>query len=626
MDPAKNPSPAAAEGRLLAGRYLLVEQIGRGGMGMVWRAQDQLLDREVAVKELTVTGLPHEELAVLHARMQQEARAAARIKHPGVVTVFDVLEQDDRPWIVMELIDGRSLAEVIADEGTLLPRDAARLGAQVLSALDRAHQLGVLHRDVKPANVLLERGGRVVLTDFGIALLEGSTGFTRTGDVVGSPDYLAPERVTGHRPGAESDLWSLGVTLYAAVEGQSPFRRTSTVSTLQAVVAEELPEPGHAGSLAPVIKALLRKDPSERPTAVQAQRMLEDVAGGLPANPAEPSVAHPPTQLVPPAELDSEDAEFARHPTQSTPPTPLPSHGVDARPEPSQAGTDDGHQADTPPTVPVPSSRGASGRRRGRRVGLPIALAVVLAALVGGLAWALASHGGSSPPPTAPTATASNHPPASTSASHGGSSPPPTAPTATASNHPPASTSASHGGSSPPPTAPTATASNHPPASTSASPSHPTAAGQAKSLDLLLDRSAESRQKVVSAVSAVEACSSPDSVSAARAALRDAADERSTLIGELDALDLSQIPGSAQATEQLRAAWQHSADADAAYASWAGRMANGVCAPGSAPHDKNWTAGLHASSQATSAKKAFARMWNPIVEQYGLQTRTPNRI
>ncbi|WP_326608765.1 serine/threonine-protein kinase [Streptomyces sp. NBC_01800] len=574
MDPAKNPSPAAAEGRLLAGRYLLVEQIGRGGMGMVWRAQDQLLDREVAVKELTVTGLPHEELAVLHARMQQEARAAARIKHPGVVTVFDVLEQDDRPWIVMELIDGRSLAEVIADEGTLLPRDAARLGAQVLSALDRAHQLGVLHRDVKPANVLLERGGRVVLTDFGIALLEGSTGFTRTGDVVGSPDYLAPERVTGHRPGAESDLWSLGVTLYAAVEGQSPFRRTSTVSTLQAVVAEELPEPGHAGSLAPVIKALLRKDPSERPTAVQAQRMLEDVAGGLPANPAEPSVAHPPTQLVPPAELDSEDAEFARHPTQSTPPTPLPSHGVDARPEPSQAGTDDGHQADTPPTVPVPSSRGASGRRRGRRVGLPIALAVVLAALVGGLAWALASHGGSSPPPTAPTATASNHPPASTSAS----------------------------------------------------PSHPTAAGQAKSLDLLLDRSAESRQKVVSAVSAVEACSSPDSVSAARAALRDAADERSTLIGELDALDLSQIPGSAQATEQLRAAWQHSADADAAYASWAGRMANGVCAPGSAPHDKNWTAGLHASSQATSAKKAFARMWNPIVEQYGLQTRTPNRI
>ncbi|MEV8208741.1 serine/threonine-protein kinase [Streptomyces sp. NPDC079189] len=600
MDPAKNPSPAAAGGRLLAGRYLLVEQIGRGGMGMVWRAQDQVLDREVAVKELTVTGLPHEELAVLHARMQQEARAAARIKHPGVVTVFDVLEQDDRPWIVMELIDGRSLADVIADEGTLLPRDAARLGAQVLSALDRAHQLGVLHRDVKPANVLLERGGRVVLTDFGIALLGGSTGLTRTGDVVGSPDYLAPERVTGHRPGAESDLWSLGVTLYAAVEGQSPFRRTSTVSTLQAVVAEELPEPCHAGSLAPVIKALLRKDPSERPTAVQAQRMLEDVAGGLPANPAEPSVVHPPTQLVPPAELDSEEAEFTRHPTQSTPPTPLPSRGDDARPEPSQAGTDDGHQVDTPPTVPVPSSRGASGRQRGRRVGLLIALAVVLAALAGGLAWALASHGGSSPPPTAPTAAASNHPPASTSASHRDRSPPPTAPTATASNHPPASTSAS--------------------------PSHPTAAGQAKSLDLLLDRSAESRQKVVNAVSAVEACSSPDSVSAAHTALRDAADERSTLIGELDALDLSQIPGSAQATDQLRDAWQHSADADAAYASWAGRMADGVCAPGSAPHDKNWTAGLRASSQATSAKKALARMWNPIVEQYGLQTRAPNRI
>ncbi|WP_323139700.1 serine/threonine-protein kinase [Streptomyces sp. NBC_01719] len=207
------------EERLLAGRYLLVEQLGRGGMGTVWRAQDQVLSREVAVKELRVSGLPREELTVLHARMQQEARAAARVKHPGVVTVFDVLEEDGRPWIVMELIDGQSLADVIAMEGTLLPRDAAKLGAQLRSALDRAHQLGVLHRDVKPANVLLERGGRVVLTDFGIAVMGGSSGLTRTGDVVGSPDYLAPERATGHRPGPESDLWSLGVTLYAAVEG-----------------------------------------------------------------------------------------------------------------------------------------------------------------------------------------------------------------------------------------------------------------------------------------------------------------------------------------------------------------------------------------------------------------------
>uniref|UniRef100_UPI000AFA2BAB serine/threonine-protein kinase n=1 Tax=Peterkaempfera griseoplana TaxID=66896 RepID=UPI000AFA2BAB len=164
------PFQGPRDGRLLAGRYLLGERLGRGGMGTVWRAEDRMLDREVAVKELSVSHLPEEDLQILQSRMKQEARAAARIKHPGVITIHDVLEQDGRPWIVMELIDGRSLADVISQEGTLLPRDAAGVGAQVLAALHRGHQVGVLHRDVKPANVLLERGtGRVVLTDFGIA-------------------------------------------------------------------------------------------------------------------------------------------------------------------------------------------------------------------------------------------------------------------------------------------------------------------------------------------------------------------------------------------------------------------------------------------------------------------------
>ncbi|NEC86713.1 serine/threonine-protein kinase [Streptomyces sp. SID12501] len=409
---------SAPEGRLLAGRYLLVEQLGRGGMGTVWRAQDQVLSREVAVKELTVSGLPREELAVLHARMEQEARAAARVKHPGVVTVFDVLEEDGQPWIVMELIDGQSLADVIATEGTLLPRDAARLGAQLLAALDRAHQLGVLHRDVKPANVLLERGGRVVLTDFGIAVMGGSSGLTRTGDVVGSPDYLAPERATGHRPGPESDLWSLGVTLYAAVEGQSPFRRATTMSTLQAVVAEELPEPRHAGPLAPVIEALLRKDPNERATAEQAQRMLGDVAAGLPVSaPAPGTEEHPPTQLASPTPSTGRE-RFAREPTQTTPPTPVPAYGLGNRTEPGPAAYDE-DRASTPPTVRIFSADhyahpgGAGDGRPGRRKSLLIAGAALAVALVGGGAAAvvMTSHSGGTPqsaPATSSTPTASS--------------------------------------------------------------------------------------------------------------------------------------------------------------------------------------------------------------------------
>ncbi|MQS12631.1 protein kinase [Streptomyces kaniharaensis] len=266
---------------MLAGRYELGERLGRGGMGTVWRAWDRMLDREVAVKELTVNHLPEDELQILHARMKREASAAARIKHPGVITVHDVLEQEGRPWIVMELVDGRSLADVIKQDGTLQPRIAADVGSQVLAALHRGHQLGVLHRDVKPANVLLERGtGRVVLLDFGIATFEGSSTLTRPGDLVGSPDYLAPERAQGERPGPASDLWGLGATLYAAVEGQSPFRRDSPITTLAAVVDEPLPEPARAGPLGPVLAALMAKDPADRPTADEAARMLAEVRAG----------------------------------------------------------------------------------------------------------------------------------------------------------------------------------------------------------------------------------------------------------------------------------------------------------------------------------------------------------
>lgn len=213
--------------RLIAGRYRLLSPLGEGGMGTVWRARDELLSREVAVKEVRApSGLPGADIERMYARLEREAWAAARISNRNVVTVYDVATQDHRPWIVMELVRGISLAELLEAEGPLTPQRAAHIGAEVLAALRAAHEAGVLHRDVKPANVLLSNDGRVVLTDFGIAMVEGSSALTMTGEVIGSPEFLAPERALGRTPGPESDLWSLGVLLYAAVEGNSPFGRT----------------------------------------------------------------------------------------------------------------------------------------------------------------------------------------------------------------------------------------------------------------------------------------------------------------------------------------------------------------------------------------------------------------
>ncbi|MFJ9813927.1 serine/threonine-protein kinase [Streptomyces sp. NPDC101151] len=275
------------QGLLIAGRYRLADSIGSGGMGRVWRAHDEVLHRTVAVKELTAALYVSEsDQAVLLARTRAEARAAARINHSAVVTVHDVLEHDGRPWIVMELVEGRSLADAVKDRGRIEAGEAARIGLWVLRALRAAHSAGVLHRDVKPGNVLLGSDGRVLLTDFGIAQIEGDTTITRTGEVVGSVDYLAPERVRGHDPGPSSDLWALGATLYTAVEGRSPFRRTSPLSTMQAVVEEAAEEPRHAGPLAPVISALLRKEPVQRPGVDETEQMLAEAAEGR-----RPSVA-----------------------------------------------------------------------------------------------------------------------------------------------------------------------------------------------------------------------------------------------------------------------------------------------------------------------------------------------
>ncbi|MFG2984263.1 protein kinase [Streptomyces sp. NPDC048258] len=319
-------------GAVLAGRYRLVEPIGRGGMGKVWRAHDELLHRTVAVKELTA-GLyvAQADRDVMHARTQKEARAAARIQHPAVVTVHDVLEHDDRPWIVMEYIDGPSLADAAKAAGRIEPREAARIGLHVLGALRAAHAVGVLHRDVKPGNVLLAKDGRVLLTDFGIAAIEGDSSITRTGEIVGSIDYLAPERVTGGTPGTASDLWSLGATLYTAVEARSPFRRTSPISSLQAVVNDEPPALRQAGPLGPVITALLRKDPGERPTAEDAERMLIEAMEGRAPKAAQ---AYVPTRAVTAQELApaQERSQEAAPQGDVAPTAPLP--------EPSATATD----------------------------------------------------------------------------------------------------------------------------------------------------------------------------------------------------------------------------------------------------------------------------------------------
>ncbi|MFI8823579.1 protein kinase [Streptomyces sp. NPDC053431] len=339
-------------GQVLGGRYRVTATIGRGGMGVVARAVDQLLNREVAVKVLRAyTDASPAELADLRDRMRREAQAAARIRHSGVVTVHDVVEEQGLPVIVMELVDGPSLDDVLAERGTLEPREVAAIGAQLMDALDAAHRAGVLHRDVKPGNVLLERGGsssaeghgggRVVLTDFGIASMETSgdeavARLTQSGQIVGSLDYLPPERAQGQVPGAASDIWALGMTLYAAVEGASPFRRTSVWSTLAAIVNEPLPEPRRAGPLTPVLRALMAKDPSQRPAAAQAREMLEAVAKG---GSADVAAAPAPWPATPPA-FGPPATPFAPH--AAAPSAPAGAHAAFPPPGAAQPGMTSG--------------------------------------------------------------------------------------------------------------------------------------------------------------------------------------------------------------------------------------------------------------------------------------------
>ncbi|BCY07602.1 serine/threonine-protein kinase [Actinoplanes sp. L3-i22] len=272
---------------LLAGRYRLGDELGRGGMGRVWLADDETLEREVAVKQID---LP-EELAQGDAavrRSMREARAAARLSHPNVVQVYDVLSLDDHTWIVMEYVPSRSLRQVITEDGPLDAYRVARIGLDLLAALQAAHRAGVQHRDVKPANVLLADDGRVLLTDFGIAALDDDSLTSRSDVLVGSPLYMAPERARFGTSGPAADMWGLGATLYAAVEGHSPFQRSSTMATLAALATEEPDPPRHAGALTALLDGLLRKDPAERMIAEDAERLLREAVATLENQPAVP--------------------------------------------------------------------------------------------------------------------------------------------------------------------------------------------------------------------------------------------------------------------------------------------------------------------------------------------------
>jgi hypothetical protein len=268
-------------GRLVAGRYAVTGVLGRGGMGVVWRATDQVLSRPVALKEVTFPShLSDEERDALRRRTLREARTAARLVHPNVTTLYDVVEEDGRPWLVMEHVDSRSLQEVVQRHGPLPWATVARIGLDVLAALEAAHAVGIVHRDVKPGNVLVGRDCAAHLTDFGIAVATGDPSITTAGAIIGSPPFMSPERARGEDAGPAADLWSLGATLYTAVEGRLAFERAEPMATLFAVVSDEPAPFERAGPLEPVLRGLLTKDPAARMDVAAARRELHHALSG----------------------------------------------------------------------------------------------------------------------------------------------------------------------------------------------------------------------------------------------------------------------------------------------------------------------------------------------------------
>jgi tRNA A-37 threonylcarbamoyl transferase component Bud32 len=422
--------------RLLAGRYRLGGVIGRGGMGTVWRARDELLNRDVAVKEIVwPPQMDPAEREVARGRAVREAQLAARLHHPNVVTVYDIVEEDDRPCIVMELVPFRSLREVIAEDGPVSPAQAARIGLSVLAALRAVHEAGVVHRDVKPANILLGPEGRIVLADFGIAKAADSPALTASGVLVGSPSYLAPERARGGRAGPAADLWALGASLFAAVEGRPPFERDGVLASLTAVVADELDPAPHAGPLRPVIEGLLDKDPVTRLDSPRTEQMLvqaESAAGGKPAAtqalPAAQATAEvqPADQLLPADQFRVADHGPEAERVRPTRYVPLDGHILPADFIPP---ADRRRRAGRRPVAARdPAARDPAARRaaaHGSRAVATRLIAVVAAALfAAGLAVVFLRPAGHPPAPRAGTtpSTAASRPSPDDTASSAGSS------------------------------------------------------------------------------------------------------------------------------------------------------------------------------------------------------------
>ncbi|WP_276207581.1 serine/threonine-protein kinase [Streptomyces humi] len=356
-------------GLLVTGRYRLAESIGQGGMGRVWRAADEVLDRQVAVKEMRIDGLDAEDARTRRERTLREARATARIDHPNVVRVYDVVDEGERLWIVMELVAGRALERIMAEDGPLGPREAARIGLGLVAALRQVHAGGVLHRDIKPGNVLVENAGaRVVLTDFGIAAIQDAKALTMVGMLVGSPDYMAPERIAGRPQGPPSDVWSLGATLCAALAGRSPFSRDTTLATLHAVLYEEPELPPDAGPLRDLLAALLEKEPTVRPSLAEVEQALRPVAHP-PWTPTETHPAptttrdHPTPPYVDLTSLRRPPEDERPQPTRTSPSVSTSTEAASERSEPP---------SETPPAASAstaPTLRRTAPRRPGRGAG-----------------------------------------------------------------------------------------------------------------------------------------------------------------------------------------------------------------------------------------------------------------
>ncbi|GGP58709.1 serine/threonine-protein kinase [Saccharothrix coeruleofusca] len=393
------------DGRLIAGRYRLGQRIGSGAMGIVWQAHDERLHRTVAVKQLLLQpGLAESDTDEAKRRAMREGRIAARLQHPHAIAVYDVAEDDGQPWLVMEYLPSRSLSTVLSERGTLPPRDVASIGSQVASALAAAHNAGIVHRDIKPGNVLLGNDGTVKITDFGISRATGDVTVTATGMLAGTPAYLAPEVAKGYDPGPPSDVFSLGSTLYAAIEGMPPFGlNENTIALLHQVASGKVTPPKQAGPLTALLMRLLRAEPEDRPTMAEAREALAAVAAGhsAPEFPIKVSQTHPPSWQGTPVTPPPPPPNATRAMPPAAAPAPPNATRVDSRAASAAP-------ASARPAAPAPPSRPAAYRPAAfrkpaaaaaqavgsKRSTVVTALAIVAAAVVGILLASVLSSGG----------------------------------------------------------------------------------------------------------------------------------------------------------------------------------------------------------------------------------------